>query len=90
MCELEGHRGWEFMLKFYAEQLLAIQETLIQCENELQLRQLQGRAQVFKDLLDRSHSARDELERLRKIDKEAAEARRQRKPGIPEGLPVRT
>lgn len=88
MCSLEGNNDWEFMLEFYRGQLFVIKNDLVLCPDELQLRQLQGKAQVYDGLIKQAGNARDELERIRKSEKDASD-RRQKTTGTPERLPVR-
>lgn len=61
---LNSHSAWDEAKKFIEAELAEIHSRLTYTSDEVQLRQLQGRAAALRELRDSVQGARKELERL--------------------------
>jgi hypothetical protein len=84
MASLEGNPDYEKMMQCLANELRRMKDALVLCNDDLQLKWLQGQAQAYQGLINQAASARDDLERVRKAKKTAA-AQRHRNQGTAPG-----
>lgn len=64
MIVLKSHSAWSDFSKLLDGELTALQDRMVYCADEVQMRQLQGRAAAIKELKATVEGSRQSLENL--------------------------